>query len=276
MTENEFWIDLTWRIDPDGDLGIRWFAESKARPGEKLTVDEYYGHIFDNSVPGLPEAAKAEDLTPLQYMRRYGAFELSDHVGPLYEEEVAGDQLVDIGEDLFGRVYTAAPAPAPDNLVPTGVPDPDEEGRRPAGVRVDGVVRRGFPTPSGRLEFYSSTLAQWAWPQFALPTYIRSHVHPDNLADGQVPLISTFRLPVQIHTRSANAKWLDEIPAAMPLALSNTLFQVSPSPRAAVVHRSPPSKYHGLRNSSHALSRSSLSPIRSIPEAKLAPRSLLR
>ena len=150
-------------------------------------------------------------------MRRYGAFELSDHVGPLYEEEVAGDQLVDIGEDLFGRVYTAAPAPAPDNLVPTGVPDPDEEGRRPAGVRVDGVVRRGFPTPSGRLEFYSSTLAQWGWPQFALPTYIRSHVHPDNLADGQVPLISTFRLPVQIHTRSANAKWLDEIAHTNPL-----------------------------------------------------------
>ena len=215
--ENEFWIDLTWRIDPDGDLGIRWFAESKAQPGEKLTVDEYYGYIFDNSVPGLPEAAAAEDLTPLQYMRRYGAFELSSRIGPLYEEEVEDDQLVDIGEDLFGRVYTTAPATPPDNIVPTGEPEPDEEGRRPAGVRVDGVVRRGFPTPSGRLEFYSSTLAQWGWSQFVLPTYIRSHVHPDNLEDGQVPLISTFRLPVQIHTRSANAKWLDEIAHTNPL-----------------------------------------------------------
>ncbi|HJO05667.1 MAG TPA: molybdopterin-dependent oxidoreductase [Acidobacteriota bacterium] len=215
--ENEFWIDLTWRIDPDGSLGIRWFAESKAQPGEKLTVDEYYGHIFDNSVPGLPEAAAAEGRTPLQYMRRYGAFELSDHVGPLYEDEVADDQLVDIGEDSFGRVYTSAPAPVPDNIVPTGAPDPDEEGRRPAGVRVDGIVRRGFPTPSGRLEFYSSTLAQWGWGQHALPTYIRSHVHPENLDDGQVPLISTFRLPVQIHTRSANAKWLDEIAHTNPL-----------------------------------------------------------
>ena len=215
--ENEFWIDLTWRIDPDGDLGIRWFAESKEQPGEKLTVDEYYGHIFDHSVPGLPEAAESEGLTPLQYMRRYGAFELSDHVGPLHEDRVADDQLVDIGEDLFGRVYTSAPAPVPDNIVPTGAPDPDEEGRRPAGVRVDGIVRRGFPTPSGRLEFYSSTLAQWGWEQLALPTYIRSHVHPDNLDDGQVPLISTFRLPVQVHTRSANAKWLDEIAHTNPL-----------------------------------------------------------
>src|SRR5688572_23818394 len=31
------------------------------------------------------------------------------------------------------------------------------------------------------------------------------------------PLISTFRLPVHIHTRSANAKWLDEIAHTNPL-----------------------------------------------------------
>ena len=32
-----------------------------------------------------------------------------------------------------------------------------------------------------------------------------------------MPLIPTFRLPVQIHTRSANAKWLDEIAHSNPL-----------------------------------------------------------
>ena len=32
----------------------------------------------------------------------------------------------------------------------------------------------------------------------------------------QMVLISTFRLPVQIHTRSANAKWLDEIAHTNP------------------------------------------------------------
>jgi anaerobic selenocysteine-containing dehydrogenase len=32
-----------------------------------------------------------------------------------------------------------------------------------------------------------------------------------------MPLIATFRLPVQIHTRSANAKWLDEIAHTNPL-----------------------------------------------------------
>ena len=75
--ENEFWIELSWRIDPDGCLGIRQYHESRACPGEKLTVDEYYGWMFENSVPGLPERAAAEGLTPLQWMRRYGAFEIT-------------------------------------------------------------------------------------------------------------------------------------------------------------------------------------------------------
>ena len=82
---------------------------------------------------------------------------------------------------------------------------------------VDGVVRRGFPTPSGRLEFWSSTLAGWGWPEHALPGYIRSHVHPSSLDADQVVLLSTFRLPTQIHTRSANAKWLDELAHTNPV-----------------------------------------------------------
>ena len=96
-------------------------------------------------------------------------------------------------------------------------PAPDDAGRRPVGVLIDGVVRRGFPTPSGKLEFYSGTLAAWGWPEQAIPGYIRSHVHPSRLAPDQMVLISTFRLPVQIHTRSQNAKWLDEIAHTNPL-----------------------------------------------------------
>ncbi|MGB5572011.1 MAG: molybdopterin-dependent oxidoreductase [Thermoanaerobaculia bacterium] len=217
--ENEFWLDLSWRIDPDGSLGIRPFVESKQNPGERLTVDEYYGWIFDNSVPGLPEAAAREGLKPLEFMRRYGAFEVASDVGPLYENPVSSDELEDVAEDRFGRVFTRAPAPPPLNMAPTAAPDGDAEGRRPAGVRVEGEVLRGFPTPSGRLEFYSSTLADWGWKEYALPTYIRSHVHPESMDDDQMVLISTFRLPVQIHTRSANSKWLDEIAHTNPLWL---------------------------------------------------------
>ncbi len=216
--ENEFWLDLSWRIDPDGDLGIRPFVESKARPGERLTVDEYYGWLFENSVPGLPEKAAAEDLTPLEYMRRYGAFEVARGIGALYEQPVPEDQLEDVSIDGYGRVYTRAPAPAPVNMAPTGAPDPDADGRRMVGVRTNsGDILRGFPTPSGKLEFYSSTLADWGWKDAAIPTYLRSHVHPEAMDSDQKVLISTFRLPAQIHTRSANAKWLDEISHTNPL-----------------------------------------------------------
>jgi anaerobic selenocysteine-containing dehydrogenase len=215
--ENEFWIELSWRIDPDGSRGIRQYHESRSEPGTKLGVDEYYGWMFEHSVPGLPEAAAAEGLTPLEYMRRYGAFEVANGVGQVFEEPVADDELVDIGEGPHGRVYTRADKPPSPNVVPLSSPDPDTEGRRPVGVRVDDVVRRGFPTPSGRLEFWSSTLAEWGWREHAVPGYIKSHIHPDAIDEDQVPLISTFRLPVQIHTRSANSKWLDEIAHTNPL-----------------------------------------------------------
>ncbi len=215
--ENEFWMELSWRIDPDGRLGIRQFVESRQHPGERLGVDEYYGYIFENSVPGLAEKAATENLTPLEYMRRYGAFELRKKVGAVYEETVPQDELEDIHEDSFGRVYTRTPKPPSSNVVPLPTPDPDEQGRRLVGVRIDGQIKRGFPTPSGRLEFYSRTLADWGWPEHALPTYIKSHIHRDSLAADQTILISTFRLATQIHTRSANAKWLDEISHTNPL-----------------------------------------------------------
>ena len=215
--ENEFWTELSWRIDPDGSLGIRQYHESKATPGTKLTVDEYYGWMFENSVPGLPERAAAEGLKPLDFMRRYGAFEIARKIGAVYEEEVPPQELEHVGESSFGRVYTAAPKPPATNIVPHGAPEGDGEGRRPVGVRIDGRILKGFPTPSGKLEFYSSTLADWGWREHAIPGYIKSHVHPDDLGPEGMVLISTFRLPVQIHTRSANAKWLDEIAHTNPL-----------------------------------------------------------
>src|SRR5437588_2286803 len=217
--ENEFWMELTWRIDGDGALGIRQFVESKKNPGTRLGVDEYYGWIFENSVPGLPEKAAAENLRPLEFMRRYGAFEIAKKIGAIHEQTIAAEELEDIREDRLGRIFTRTAKPASPNVVPVPSPDGDPEGRRLAGVRVDGEIKRGFPTPSGRLEFFSKTLADWGWHEYAIPIYIKSHVHPDNLEEDQTILISTFRLPIQIHTRSANAKWLNEIAHTNPLWL---------------------------------------------------------
>jgi anaerobic selenocysteine-containing dehydrogenase len=229
--ENEFWLELTWRIDADGSLGIRQFAESRRSPGTRLSVDEYYGFIFDHSVPGLPQRAAEEGLTPLAFMRKYGAFEIRRKIGALHEERVPDEELDSIREDRYGRVYTRAPKPPSPNVVAMPSPEPDAEGRRPVGVRIAvqggtsvaqgsgaaSVIVRGFPTPSGKLEFFSRTLAEWGWREQAVPWYARSHVHPSELPANQTVLISTFRLPVQIHTRSANAKWLDEIAHTNPL-----------------------------------------------------------
>ncbi len=215
--ENEFWIELTWRIDPDGSLGIREFFESVERPGEKMTVDEYYGWIFQNSVPGLPEAAAAEGVSPLEYMRRYGAFEVARKVGPVYEGAVPDAELDDVRVDEAGRVWTAAPEPPSPRAGGKNRFEPDEDGRRRVGVRIDGEILKGWPTPSGKLEFWSRTMAEWGWPELAVPTETTSHVHRSEMDEDQMVLLSTFRLPVQIHTRSANAKWLDEIAHTNPL-----------------------------------------------------------
>ncbi len=216
--ETEFWIDLSWEIDPDGSRGIRRYLESPYRPGERITVDDYFGWMFENSVPGLPEAAAKENLTPLAYMRRYGAFEIrsgseAEFERPLTGEETAGSAA----DETTGILYSKAPAAASKNIVPSPLPASDERGRA-IGILVDGQARFGFRTPSRKLEFFSSTLADFGWPEYAIPTYIRSHVHPENVdrAAGEFVLLSTYRLPTLIHTRSGNAKWLLEISHSNP------------------------------------------------------------
>ena len=58
-------------------------------------MDEYYGWMFEHSVPGLPERAAAEGRTPLEWMRRYGAFEISRGQGAVHEQEVPAAELTD-------------------------------------------------------------------------------------------------------------------------------------------------------------------------------------
>lgn len=199
--EDEFWIELSWRIDPDGAMGIRKYFESPYRPGEKLQVEEFYRWIFENSVPGLPAAAAREGLDPLGYMRKYGAFLIEENPYGLHETPLAPKELEGSSVNAATRVISRAGAPI--------------------GVEVDGVARAGFPTPSRKLEFFSPTLADWKWPELAIPNYVRSHVHRDEIdrPKGEMLLLPTFRLPTLVHTRSGNAKWLYEISHRNPLWL---------------------------------------------------------
>jgi len=178
--EEEFWIALSWAVDEDGSLGIRKFFESPYRPGERITLEESYAWMFEHSVPGLPEAAAKEGLSPLEYMRRYGAFEVAREVYRPYEKEAAAGE---------------------------------------PGVEVEGKRLTGFKTPSRKLEFFSPTMKEWGFGDQALPGYIESHVHPKGLEpeEGGFVLVPTFRLPTLIHSRSANAKWLNELSNSNPL-----------------------------------------------------------
>ena len=87
------------------------------------------------------------------------------------------------------------------------------------GVVIDGQPKVGWPTPSGKLEFFSRTLNDWGWDDAAVPTYMRTHVHwrDLDLAGNERILLPTFRLPTLIHTRSGNAKYLYEISHGHPL-----------------------------------------------------------
>jgi anaerobic selenocysteine-containing dehydrogenase len=200
--EDEFWIELSWRVDPDGQLGIRKYFESPYEPGTKMSVADYYRWIFENSVPGLSETAAARGLTALQYMRKYGAFLVQDHVYLTHENEIKPAALNGASTDAATKIITKNGATL--------------------GVEVDGKACHGFPTPSCKLEFFSKTLKDWKWPEYAIPGYIKSHVHPDNIdvSAGEMLLLPTFRLPTLIHTRSGNAKWLYEISHRNPLWLN--------------------------------------------------------
>ncbi len=219
--ENEFWIELSWRIDPDGSLGIRKLYESPYRPGEKITVDEYYQWIFENSIPGLPEAAAAEGLTPLGYMRKYGAFEIEKQAMRQFDDVVDDSDLEGAKVDPQSHVIMS-PTPKPHSPEITPMPgNPPGPDGRPVGVMVDGQPCRGWPTPSGKLEFFSRTLYEWGWPEYAIPTYIDSHVAPSVIDRdaGEMTLLPNYRIPTLIHTRTGNAKWLNEISHSNPLWL---------------------------------------------------------
>jgi len=196
--EDEFWIELSWRMDPDGSLGIREHFLSPYREGEKINIDEYYQYIFEN-VPGLVDKAEQEGLSALDYMKRYGAFEIEKASYSKHLNELSTEDLANSTKDPI-----------------TGVISKDGDA---IGVEIEGKAYKGFPTPSRKNEIFSQTMVDWKWPEYATPTYIKSHIHPEKLdkSKGEYVLVPTFRLPTLIHSRSGNAKWLTEISNRNPI-----------------------------------------------------------
>jgi anaerobic selenocysteine-containing dehydrogenase len=212
--ENEFWFELSWRMDPDGSLGLRKFFESPYRPGEKITVDDYYRWVFENQVPGLPDKAAAAGMTPLEYMRRFGVVEVARDVYRLDERALTSDELAGAEPDEAGVLRKPTDLDSTPPLV-------GEAGA--VGVQHDDGTRTfGWLTPSRRLELFSPTMVDFGWPEHATPGYIESHVsrHRIDVDAGELVLVPTFRLPTLVHTRSGNAKYLNEISNSHPMWMS--------------------------------------------------------
>ena len=213
--EDEFWLALTWAIDPDGSLGIRKYAESLKTPGTLLTTDEYYAHAFDR-VPGLREAAAKAGLTPLEYMRKFGAFEIAATQSDRHERPLASKDVEDARIDPSTGVVKKSGVAIGVRL------------NGPADAIEQGEFVEGFASLSRKLEFFSQTMVDWGWPEFALPEYIPSHIQEELAAPSTVDsthrfcLLPTFRLPTLIHTRSGSAKWLNEISQTNPVWISVT------------------------------------------------------
>jgi anaerobic selenocysteine-containing dehydrogenase len=255
--EDEFWMDLSWRVDEDGELGIREYFESPYRDGDEgepaqMTVDEYYRYVFENE-ENLVEAAEEKGMEPLEYMKRHGAFEAQTNRYELHEDDLDPGVLEedDVYVDEYGTIHrvpagasvggpstgaeadggassgdgaTDADAEGVDSVTESGVgyeydqidrETVTEHDTEVVGVMVDGEPKRGFPTPTGKQQFYSKTLEEWGWDadEYVVPNYLKSHVHPENVdyENGEMVLVPTFRLPTQIHSRSSNSKWLEEI-----------------------------------------------------------------
>ena len=217
--ENEFWLELTWRIDHDGKLRNSPVRRIEKEPRHASRASTSITNGFSTTpFPGLPEKAAAENLTPLEFMRRYGAFEVKKKDRNDLRRDRAAEELDDVQRRSFRpRLYARGETCVAKHRSGS---QSRRRRRRPSSRRRQ--RRWKYQTRLSHAERQARVLFLERWaigdgPSCSIPTYFKSHVHPDNLEEDQTILISTFRLPVQIHTRSANAKWLNEIAHTNPL-----------------------------------------------------------
>ena len=181
--ETEFWIDLSWKVDPDGSLGIKKWFQSPNDPSRPISVDEYYGWMFDNSVPGLPDKAAAEGLTPLGYMRKYGAVEVERDV-----YQVNDTPVLEGGVEIDGTMRQGFKTPS-------------------KKLEFYSKTMDDWGWHDETIPGYQKTHVYW---------------RDMDMEGSERILLPIFRLPTLIHTRSGNAKYLYEISHGHPLWMNTT------------------------------------------------------
>ncbi len=225
--ENEFWFDMCVNyIDPDGSLGIKKMWESKRNPGKPVTIAEWYDAAFGDNLPNLKKTAtsdsryKDSEFPVYEYMRDYGSWMEENNIYSAQEREMKDDGAHYISH---GHKYKKEDVTIDAR---TGVVKATSHGKsKPIGIEIDGKKMEGFATLDKKLDFFCEWLADdWKWPEYAIPFYPRndkekkemvhivSHVnHMYMHGKNEFALNTIFRLPYNIHTRSANSKHLMEI-----------------------------------------------------------------
>jgi thiosulfate reductase / polysulfide reductase chain A len=160
------------------------------------TVEEYLEQYF-RPVPG-----------GLAYMREHGVWvdpKKKKNYAP-YARELSAEELTESTSDpKSGVIYRGV--------------DPDTGKPAAIGVMINGVARRGFKTPSRRLEVYSSfveekgnAVGKTVEP---LPVYQPIPDHARGLAEDRLIMIS-FKWNVHNAHRTMQSKWLQEIVHSNP------------------------------------------------------------
>ncbi|MDD3504926.1 MAG: molybdopterin-dependent oxidoreductase [Sulfurimonas sp.] len=233
--ENEFWFDMCVNyIDPKGDIfldaaktkSIKSMWESKKNPGKPVTISEWYDAAFGDNLPNLKATATSDDryknseFPVYEYMRDHGAWMEENHIYSPQEREVKDD-----GENYISHGHKYDKKHVSINKR-TGVMTAESHGDKKAiGIEIDGKKMEGFATLDKKLDFFAEWMADdWKWPEYAIPFYPRneeekkkmvhivSHVnHSYMTEENSYALNTVFRLPYNIHTRSANSKHLMEI-----------------------------------------------------------------
>jgi anaerobic selenocysteine-containing dehydrogenase len=233
--ENEFWFDMCVNyIDPKGDVyldaaktkTIKSMWESKKTPGKPVTIAEWYDAAFGDNLPNLKKTALADDryksseFPVYEYMRDHGAWLEENHIYSAQERVIKedGEHYISHGHKYEKKHVTIDKR--------TGVMTAEHNGKKKSmGIEIDGVKMEGFATLDKKLDFFCEWFADdWKWPEYAIPIYPRneaekedmkhivSHVNHKYMTEKDSYALNTvFRLPYNIHTRSANSKHLMEI-----------------------------------------------------------------
>ncbi len=234
--ENEFWFDMGVNyIDPDGSLGIKKMWESKKNPGKPVTISEWYDAAFGDNLPNLKSTATSDprykdaEYPVYEYMRDHGAWMEENNIYSAQERVIQDD-----GENYIshGHKYNKhhVEIDKRTGVMTTKAHGADawkyDEGKQPIGIEIDGIKMEGFATLDKKLDFFSEWFAsdEWKWPEYAIPFYPRNEKEKDEMVhivshvnhkymteENSYALNTVFRLPYNIHTRSANSKHLMEI-----------------------------------------------------------------